>query len=536
MGAVIVVYSGLFGSGELSLDDRIHIFANPFFLIHKLQDLWIKPNFGMYIPVSYTVWGAIYNFFDAAVLPFRVLNVSIHIANTFLVYFILKSFFVRENKIPAIFAAFGASLFALHPVQVETVAWLSCGRDLMAAFFAFLSIIFYFYFIDRKWRWCGFVLFILALLSKPNVASLPLVILSYFLLFDKGKSRKVFFEMIWWLLPAIIIAFFTSQFQEPTFHQKTEFWQKPIVMMYSYGFYIFKLIFPEGLSADYGKSPDYIFEHWSETIFYVAIFIALIVSFFKIQHKHDRRFRIGMTWFFMLLPTSGIIYFGFQDISTVADHYLYFSMIIPAVVFSLLLYRRQGVIPVLAAVCLLLIYFNYDLKIISVWRNDRNFFENVLKNNSDSFTANIGMGLEQCKNKEDLNTSLRFLEKGRSVEPNNPLGFATVISCLSIHQSWQIIPPFEKEFQNNELARRLELNEILAAEVFSSFASAYWVQGNQQKAFFYMCQSFWRNGIEPNINAKFKYILQNLGKSSETDCPKRIGTQMFSSVQFNAQQ
>src|SRR5262245_46904889 len=121
----------------LNWDDRFHILDNPLFQPARLENArhyWSQPYMGLYIPLTYSVWTLIGS---ASMSPavFHGANLLLHIGCVLLVFNI-----VRE-LIGAVWpAAIGAAIFAVHPVQVETVAWVSGFRDLLGALLMLFSI------------------------------------------------------------------------------------------------------------------------------------------------------------------------------------------------------------------------------------------------------------------------------------------------------------------------------------------------------------------------------------------------------------
>ena len=198
----IAVFGQIARHPFVAWDDGMHIYEN-----NELRPLsasniwrfWRKPYANLYIPVSYTffaveAWVASPDASDPAseLDPrwFHGASIALHIGSVLLVYLILLELLSCYRA-----ACAGALLFAVHPVQVETVAWASCTRDLLAAFFSFLAIWLYLRFAKSgssadsprqnrpcreplvsslgfgtsppRWRWASRVL------SKPSAVATP---------------------------------------------------------------------------------------------------------------------------------------------------------------------------------------------------------------------------------------------------------------------------------------------------------------------------------------------------------------------------
>ena len=105
----------------------------------------------------------------------HVTNLLFHIANTLLLFFVLN----RMTKAPWK-SALVAALFALHPLHVESVAWISERKDVLSAFFWMLTMAAYTYYVERprlRSYLAVFILFALGLMAKPMLVTLPFVLL-----------------------------------------------------------------------------------------------------------------------------------------------------------------------------------------------------------------------------------------------------------------------------------------------------------------------------------------------------------------------
>ncbi|HEX4123188.1 MAG TPA: tetratricopeptide repeat protein [Tepidisphaeraceae bacterium] len=147
---------------------------------HSLAVWWSRPILFMWIPMSYTTWGflALIAKEPAAggwtlnPCPFHCFNLLLHVLSAVVAWRIL----VLLVKKPWAAAA-GAALWALHPVQVETVAWATGLRDVLCGFFTLVALWQYLLAIrGRRWRFtAATVCYALALLSKPSAISTPLL-------------------------------------------------------------------------------------------------------------------------------------------------------------------------------------------------------------------------------------------------------------------------------------------------------------------------------------------------------------------------
>ena len=120
--AFAVFYPAL-GGEFLRWDDREHLELNPFVTNGLWAEIWTRPYFGLYVPTTYSIWTLIYKVWPSP-MAFHLFNVLVHSLNAWLVYLLLSER-GRDR------ALIGACLFLIHPMQVETVAWISAGRDFL---------------------------------------------------------------------------------------------------------------------------------------------------------------------------------------------------------------------------------------------------------------------------------------------------------------------------------------------------------------------------------------------------------------------
>ena len=128
-------------------DDRIDIYENPHLISETGPDIlvfWQKPYLGLYIPLTYTVWATITHFskvpptrdgINLSPRLFHVANLIVHLLSIIVVFTILRLL------VPSDWAAgAGTLLFALHPVQVEAVAWVDGMRDVLSGLLSFVAL------------------------------------------------------------------------------------------------------------------------------------------------------------------------------------------------------------------------------------------------------------------------------------------------------------------------------------------------------------------------------------------------------------
>ncbi|CAN2045242.1 protein O-mannosyl-transferase [Candidatus Magnetomoraceae bacterium gMMP-13] len=197
----IFVFSNTIDNGFVNLDDNEYIYDNNYihdFSINGIKNLFLKkhhnPLTKLSFLINYHLWG-----FNAK--TYHIINLIIHLFNIALVFYFI-SLFTDKIEIIVITALF----FAIHPMRVESVAWISERKDLLYSFFYLISLINYFYYVKNKSKTAFIIsvlLFELSYLSKGVAISLPFVLFAIDYYFERKLTPRLIFEK----LIFIIIAF-----------------------------------------------------------------------------------------------------------------------------------------------------------------------------------------------------------------------------------------------------------------------------------------------------------------------------------------
>jgi hypothetical protein len=356
----------------LSWDDRTAILTNPDYnppRLGKLVHYWTRPPAGglFYVPITYTIWGLLAMVargsapagvpFDPRI--FYAANLLAHATAAVLVYAILR-LLVRNNWA----AWIGAAFFALHPIQVEAVAsaWDLYGP--LSAAFGLLSVWRYLLYSDQirspqaadrvraRWNYAmASFAFVCAMLTKPTVATIPLIVAAIELCLRKRGIWRLVMTLGPWLGAAAWVAWLDQQAPATARVYVPALWLRPLVALDAIAFYIGKIFVPVRLCMDYGRGPWQVTGR-TEIRLTCLIALALLIVAVALRQKLPGFVAAFAIYVVALLPTSGIVPFTFQYYSTVADRYAYLAMLGPALAVGLLLARCPARRAVLASVVL----------------------------------------------------------------------------------------------------------------------------------------------------------------------------------------
>ncbi len=240
----------------INWDDDRYVYENPDiqgFGNGNFTKVMTTPYVSNIQPV--TMWSLMLNYATGKLNPSHYLftNVLIHIINTLLVFFFAFRLSRRRVEVGLITAA----LFALHPMHVESVAWVSERKDVLYTAFFLGGLITYLKYLDsqqRKWYVITLGLFVLSVFSKPAAVVFPLVLLllEYY---EKGKlEKKTLLESIPFFGISLLVGIITLQAQSVTAiidPEVTTLGQKVLSSFYGLSMYLVKMFAPVKLSAFY---------------------------------------------------------------------------------------------------------------------------------------------------------------------------------------------------------------------------------------------------------------------------------------------
>jgi len=358
----------------------------------------------------------------------HLVNVFFHIANTLLLFFIL-------NRMTGAFwrSIFVSALFAFHPLHVESVAWAAERKDVLSTFFFMLTILAYILYVEkpllRRYLLVLF-LFILGLLSKPMLVTLPfvLLLLDYWPLSRFELKAKIPFHLIWEKIPLFIlvaissiVTFFVQQSGGAV--KSLELFSLKVRIanaLVSYADYIGKMIYPLNLAVLY-PHPGSNLPLWQVL---VAVFLLLFISVFVIwKIKKLPYLFVGWFWYIgMLFPVIGLVQIGGQSM---ADRYTYISLIGLFIMISwgvpdilkkwhyqrLFLSVSTGII-LSALMILTWIQLGY-------WKDSLILYEHALKVTSNNDLAHNNLGVALAKLKKKYDEAISHYYKALQIRPNH---------------------------------------------------------------------------------------------------------------------
>jgi tetratricopeptide (TPR) repeat protein len=292
-----------------------------------LYRFWRTAEAADYYPLTWTWWWLEWRLWGDRATGYHAVNVALHAVNAVLVWIVL-----RRLRIPGAWLA--GLVFAVHPVNVATVAWISEQKNTLSMLFAAASVLFYLQFGEQnRWRWYALSLlaFVLALLSKTAVVMAPVVLLGC-VWWTRGRVRRKDLPRIApFFVLSLVSGLLTIWFQN---HRALQglvvrpdgFGARLAAAGWAPWFYLSKALLPVGLTMVYPKwniDPSI----WASYLPGVAL-VGVAVFLWRTRRPWARAVLFGLGYFVVtLFPVLGFFDQGFYLYSLVADHWQYYSIV-----------------------------------------------------------------------------------------------------------------------------------------------------------------------------------------------------------------
>jgi len=290
-----------------------------------LRQIWFEPaSTPQYYPLAFTAFWIEYRLWGLTPRGFHAVNIAVHAVNALLVWLLL-----RRLRVPGALVA--AAIFAVHPVHVDTVAWIAERKSLLSGAFCLLTLLAWLRFLETR-RWDAYALVLLlfsgAMLSKTAACTLPLILL----LVAWWQKPATGFRDVPWLLPLLVIAVplgLITGWRESLYGNPSmtiPYVQRVLIAGRAVWFYAWKLVWPANLMAVYPQWHIDAGAVW-QYLFPLAV-VACLASLWLWRERLGRGPLVACKAFVITLaPTLGFVEFGFLNVAYVADHFQYLASI-----------------------------------------------------------------------------------------------------------------------------------------------------------------------------------------------------------------
>jgi len=329
------VFSPTFNAGYVNWDDPVHFLENVSIRSLDHEHLWdifsLKINH-IYLPLTALSYAIEYKFFGYNPFISHLINILLHLGSVVLIFFL-----AMRLGLSTLGAFLSALIFGIHPMHVESVAWVTGRKDVLCGVLFLGSLLSYIQFLDGskkdsfdfksksfKWFVMAYVLGLFSVLAKPAALGLPLILILLDWITGRGLSRRCFFEK----LPMFVIFGLLSlaTFLGTARPLGNSFFEGGLIWLWSFAFYLKKFFWPDFYVPVYDLPKPIAFHH-PEYLMALAVFLLVIAAVIFV-----RRFRWLMFAVFSYLFSIFFI-LRFDDVTmtvgmnVVADRYIYLPSI-----------------------------------------------------------------------------------------------------------------------------------------------------------------------------------------------------------------
>lgn len=485
IAAALLVYLPALGGGYI-WDDDFYITANRTLLdVDGLRRIWVEPGATpQYYPLVFTMFWAEHALWGMQPFGYHLVNVLLHICNALILVAVL-----RRLDLPGAWLA--GVLFALHPVNVESVAWITERKNNLSFFFALLSLLAYMRFSPiadrgdsppRRWGWYfpALALFAAALLSKTVTCSLPAVIL----VLEWWRRGRIGVRDVGPLLPFFVLggvlAWVTVDMERG--HVGAEGLQldlSPIerflVAGRAFWFYLFKLLVPVNLTFIYPRWQIDDRVAWQYAFPLAAA--GLIVALWLLRNRIGRGpLAAALLYGGILVPALGFIDVYPFRYSWVADHFQYHAsaaalVLIATLIVTLLGPQASRAVPafVLLAVALGILTFRQA----GMYHNIEALWRTTIARNPDAWMAYANLGSLYAREGR-VAEGLPYVQRALQLKPEHPIALNT-LAYVALHEN-----RFADALQF--CARAIRSPEPPRAEIFNNLGLAHAGLNDQRNA------------------------------------------------------
>ena len=336
------------GNEFVNWDDYGMVVDNPWFRglgALQFRFAFTARWFHHYHPLTWLSYGVDHTLWGMDPRGYHLTNVLIHAASAAVIFLLARRLF-RRAGLPGgvatdVGAAVAALAFALHPLRVEAVAWVTARRDVLSGLFFFLALLVYVRAVDaldegrqdayRRNLATALAVSLAALLSKSITMTLPVVLLllDVYPLRRSLRSRRLWLEKLLFGVPGLVTAVVAAVVVGPRqFHGFGEYGVLDRLAMacHSFAFYLWKTIVPTSLSAIY-EVPDRI-DLLEPRFLGSIVAVVLLTTAVLAGRRHAPWMAAGWAYHVLtILPVSGLTHAGFQ---LAFDRYTYLPGLAPA--------------------------------------------------------------------------------------------------------------------------------------------------------------------------------------------------------------
>jgi tetratricopeptide (TPR) repeat protein len=432
----VLLFIRAVGFDFIDLDDWIYVKQNPRVLAglswENIGWAFSTLKGANYLPLTWLGYMSIAQLFGPGPAGFHLANVLLHATNSVLVFLLLVDLTRARWR-----SALVAVLFAVHPLRLESVAWVAEFKDVLCVFFFLLTLLAYGRYVRASsrgravaWYFAAICLFVLGLLAKPMLVTLPfvLLLLDFWPLKRSVDWRRLLVEKIPFFAIAAggSVLTFIAQRRGGMVRDNTHY---PLLLrlgnaIWAYGRYLAATVWPARLSIYYPFEGVLRGTTMPWGLVGVSLAVLVLITLIGIYlWRRERAVLIGWLWFLgMLVPTIGIVQIGSHSM---ADRFSYLPHIglLAAIVWGAAAligdHPRAQKWALGAGALAAVLLASATLWQLPNWQNTYTIFFHSLKVTRNNSLANGTLG-RAFQLAGDQAQAMKYYQEALRIEPDNP--------------------------------------------------------------------------------------------------------------------
>lgn len=518
LGLILITFFLYFRAlnGEFLWLDIENIVHNPLLRSYLgLAQIWNSYGAINYIPLTFTSFFLEYQIWGASPFGYHITNISLHVFNAILLGKILQKLELRDAWLIAL-------IFVIHPIYVESVAWISQRANVLSGFFYLASALSFLRYRDKdlkRYYLLSIICFTFSLFSHPITCTLPLALMLLVYSQEGKVSWKTIQSLFSFILLGALFFFRALSAQCVYLLSNGESFQfslleRLVISSRALIFYAQKILVPNSLSIIYPQwdlslnQPLNIFSLYFNT----AILLLLIGLFLK-----------GYKWFAIalvfniltILPNFGFLNLNEFSNSFVADRYQYLASIgVLVLSVELLTGFLKGLLQKIVLIVVLIIFGALTWSQTHVYQNQESFWKNVIETNPKSSIGYDNLG-DYFLHRGQISLAIRNYTTAIQLDSSN------ADSYLNRGKAFFSLRKNEKALSDFNHALKINKNDAIA---LNNRAGIYQLLGDNKRAIKDLNRSL---KLKPDYSSAYYnrgllYFIEEDLASAEADLNKAI--------------
>jgi protein O-mannosyl-transferase len=466
LAAALGAYAQFLFYGHISWDDPEMVFRNRAVRTFDAGALFSQQFTGNYIPFTMLLHAMSWAAFGANSGLHHLPGILIHLLNGWMVY-VLGRRLLKSSE----WSGLAAMIFLLHPLQVESVGWISELKNVVSACFLLGGMIFYLDFLEKKTAWpyvAALLLGVAGCLSKPSAVAFPLALISIdFFVSGKITKRDLLLKLPF-LAIALVFGLINLQTQAEAqfinYSHAFPYWQRTAFAGFALMKYLQLFVIPVKLSVIYPYPPQ------APQVFAAGfVFLALLAMAVGLLLKRRKNEAVALVFFITGLLVLVLQFIPFGE-ALYADRYMYLPLTGMAWL-TVLLFRRLKLNPRVTAIVLLAILTSAAAARGSKWRDTLVLYQDILKKFPGEFIALNSAGVESMFRNQDAQ-ALDYFNRAAAAAPRNYKSYYNRgLLFLKNNRPAEAIKSFNATLRIYDYAK-----------AFTGRAAAYYMTGDLKRA------------------------------------------------------